>query len=76
MGNWNLKKQGLFKYIGKFYTFFSCKEECYYMKNPFEPPDFHKGQRDYTIEDFLILGSNCFICNQQICVDEVNILIY
>ncbi|KAF7629257.1 C6_DPF domain-containing protein [Meloidogyne graminicola] len=46
------------------------------MKNPFEPPDFHKGQRDYTIEDFLILGSNCFICNQQICVDEECSLFY
>uniref|UniRef100_A0A915MGL2 Cysteine-rich DPF motif domain-containing protein 1 n=1 Tax=Meloidogyne javanica TaxID=6303 RepID=A0A915MGL2_MELJA len=47
-----------------------CKEECFYMKNPFEPPDFHKAQRDYAIDDFLVIGANCYICNQQICVDE------
>uniref|UniRef100_A0A915MRL6 Cysteine-rich DPF motif domain-containing protein 1 n=1 Tax=Meloidogyne javanica TaxID=6303 RepID=A0A915MRL6_MELJA len=47
-----------------------CKEECFYMRNPFEPPDFHKSQRDYAIDDFLVIGANCYICNQQICVDE------
>uniref|UniRef100_A0A914LLS1 Cysteine-rich DPF motif domain-containing protein 1 n=1 Tax=Meloidogyne incognita TaxID=6306 RepID=A0A914LLS1_MELIC len=53
-----------------------CKEECFYMRNPFEPPDFHKSQRDYAIDDFLVIGANCYICNQQICVDEECSLFY
>ena len=47
------------------------REECYYMRNPFEPPNFHKAQKEYTIDDFVVVGSKCFICEQQICVDEV-----
>lgn len=52
------------------------EEECYYMRNPFEPPNIHKAQRDYTIDDFVVVGSKCSICEQLICVDEECSLFY
>ncbi|KAL3114969.1 hypothetical protein niasHT_011405 [Heterodera trifolii] len=54
----------------------SCVEPSYYMRNPFEPPNFHKSHRDYSLDDFVIVGSRCFICEQQICVDEECSLFY
>lgn len=50
---------------------FRYAEEVYYMRDPFEPPDIHKKTKDYITDDFLMIGSNCYICNQQICIDEV-----
>lgn len=41
------------------------------MRDPFEPPNIHKNQKEYTVDDFLVIGSNCHICSQQICIDEV-----
>jgi len=44
--------------------------ECYYLRDPFIPPDIHKSQKEYSIDDFVVIGSNCFICSQPVCIDE------
>jgi hypothetical protein len=46
------------------------------MRNPFELHNFHKAQRDYTLDDFLIIGADCYICKGQVCADEVNNCIF
>ncbi|KAH7729433.1 Cysteine-rich domain containing protein [Aphelenchoides avenae] len=44
------------------------KEQVYYMKDPFVAPDIHK--KDYQVQDFLIVGSNCALCQKHVCIDE------
>ncbi|KAI1705215.1 cysteine-rich domain-containing protein [Ditylenchus destructor] len=46
------------------------KEDVYYMRDPFEPPDYSKKAKDYSVDDFIVVGYNCFICSQPICIDE------
>jgi hypothetical protein len=48
----------------------------YYMRDPFEPPDVHKHPASYTIDDFVMLGAHCYICEQPSCADEECSLVY
>lgn len=50
--------------------------EWYYLKNPFELPDKHKAQKDFSVGDFIVIASSCHICSRLICVDEECSLFY
>uniref|UniRef100_A0A914CT46 Cysteine-rich DPF motif domain-containing protein 1 n=1 Tax=Acrobeloides nanus TaxID=290746 RepID=A0A914CT46_9BILA len=49
-------------------------ESVFYLRDPFVPPDFHK--KDYAVQDFVVLGSLCYLCGQPVCIDEECSLFY
>lgn len=44
--------------------------------DPFEIPNHHKSAKDYSLDDFIVIGAQCFICNQQVCTDEVYFVVF
>jgi hypothetical protein len=43
-------------------------EDAYIMKDPFSAPPARNGKRSFT-EYFLVIGSNCKICESPVCKD-------
>uniref|UniRef100_A0A915DQC8 Cysteine-rich DPF motif domain-containing protein 1 n=1 Tax=Ditylenchus dipsaci TaxID=166011 RepID=A0A915DQC8_9BILA len=54
----------------------SYQEEVYYLRDPFEPPSITKLPKDYSVDDFVVVGSNCFMCSQAVCIEEDCSLFY